>query len=87
MVLEKQPDSMIIIGAGAIGVEFAYIYNTFGTNITIVETQANLLPAEDSEVSGAITNSYRKKGITCLTNSTVSSAKDYGCSVSLTATR
>jgi dihydrolipoamide dehydrogenase len=84
MVLEKQPDSMIIIGAGAIGVEFAYIYNTFGTNVTIVETQANLLPAEDSEVSGAITNSYRKEGITCLTNSTVTSANDYGCSVRLT---
>ncbi len=51
MVLEKQPKDMIIIGAGAIGVEFAYFYNELGTQITLVEMMPQILPVEDEEVS------------------------------------
>ena len=51
MVLEQQPKSMIIIGAGAIGVEFAYFFNAFGTKVTVVEMMPNILPVEDTEVS------------------------------------
>ena len=50
MILEKQPKSMIIIGAGAIGVEFAYFYNAFGTKVTMVEMLPNVLPVEDTEI-------------------------------------
>lgn len=84
MVLEKQPKSMVIIGAGAIGVEFAYVYNAFGTEVTIVEMMANMLPVEDDEVSEAITKSYRKGGVTCLTSTKVTGTKDHGDSVTLT---
>ncbi len=84
MVLEKQPKSMIIIGAGAIGVEFGYVYNAFGTEVTIVEMMPNLLPVEDDEVSDAITKSYTKQGIKCLTNTKVTATKDNGSSVTIT---
>ncbi len=53
MILESRPDSMIIVGAGAIGVEFAYFYNAFGTEVTIVEMLDHLLPVEDTEVPSA----------------------------------
>lgn len=68
MVLEKQPASMIIIGAGAIGVEFAYFYNAFGTKVTMVEMLPNLLPVEDTDVSVALEKSFAKAGIKALTN-------------------
>ncbi len=84
MVLEKQPKSMIIIGAGAIGVEFGYVYNAFGTEVTLVEMMPNLLPVEDDDISDAITKSYRKAGITCLTDTKVTSTKDNGTSVTIT---
>jgi dihydrolipoamide dehydrogenase len=63
MLLEKQPESMIIIGAGAIGVEFAYFYNAFGTQVTIVEMMDHLLPVEDTDVSIALERSFKKQGI------------------------
>src|SRR5215218_7833206 len=66
MILEKQPKSMVIIGAGAIGVEFAYFYNAFGTKITMVEMMPNLLPVEDTEVSQVLEKSFAKQGITTL---------------------
>ncbi|MEM7147635.1 MAG: dihydrolipoyl dehydrogenase [Verrucomicrobiota bacterium] len=66
MLLEKQPESMIIIGAGAIGVEFAYFYNAFGTKVTIVEMMDHLLPVEDTEVSVALERSFKKQGINFL---------------------
>ncbi|MGJ8697046.1 MAG: dihydrolipoyl dehydrogenase [Verrucomicrobiaceae bacterium] len=84
MVLEKQPKSMIIIGAGAIGVEFGYIYNAFGTEVTLVEMMPHLLPVEDTEVSQAITKSYQKAGINCLTDTKVVATKDNGTSVTIT---
>jgi dihydrolipoamide dehydrogenase len=64
--LQSQPKSMIIIGAGAIGVEFAYFFNAFGTKVTIVEMLPNLLPVEDTEVSQALEKSFAKQGITSL---------------------
>src|SRR5438045_5322550 len=67
LVLEKQPKSMIIIGAGAIGVEFAYFYNAFGTKVTLVEMLPNLLPVEDTEISQTLEKSFAKQGITGLT--------------------
>jgi dihydrolipoamide dehydrogenase len=84
MTLEKQPKSMVIIGAGAIGVEFGYIYNAFGTEVTIIEMMPNLLPVEDDDISDAITKSYRKAGINCLTDTKVTGTRDNGKSVTIT---
>ena len=66
MNLPAQPKSIVIIGAGAIGVEFAYFYNAFGTKVTVVEMLPNLLPVEDTEVSQALEKSFAKQGITSL---------------------
>ena len=67
MILEPQPKSMIIIGAGAIGIEFAYFFNAFGTKVTVVELMPNILPVEDTEVSVALEKSLTKQGIRILT--------------------
>src|ERR1700729_509943 len=64
------PKSIVIIGAGAIGVEFAYFFNAFGTKVTIVEMLPNLLPVEDTEVSQTLEKAFAKQGITVLTNHT-----------------
>ncbi|MEO7318363.1 MAG: dihydrolipoyl dehydrogenase [Chthoniobacteraceae bacterium] len=64
--LPAQPKSIVIIGAGAIGVEFAYFFNAFGTKVTMVEMLPNLLPVEDTEVSQALEKSFAKQGITSL---------------------
>lgn len=63
MVLDKQPDSLVIIGAGAIGVEFAYFYNTIGTKVTLVEMMPQILPIEDSEVAAEVEKSFKKSGM------------------------
>ncbi|NBV86032.1 MAG: dihydrolipoyl dehydrogenase [Verrucomicrobia bacterium] len=68
MVLPEQPKSLIVIGAGAIGVEFAYFYNAFGTKVTVVEMLPNLLPVEDTEVSVELEKSFKKQGIKVLTS-------------------
>ncbi len=78
MILQEQPKEMIIIGAGAIGVEFAYIYNAFGTKVTIVEMQDRLLPVEDDEVGDALEKSLTKQGIRCLTKTKINEFKDHG---------
>lgn len=67
LILDPQPKSMIIIGAGAIGIEFAYFYNAFGTKVTVVEMMPNILPVEDTEVSVALEKSLTKLGIKILT--------------------
>ncbi|HEX4666843.1 MAG TPA: dihydrolipoyl dehydrogenase [Chthoniobacterales bacterium] len=67
MILEPQPKSMIIIGAGAIGVEFAYFYNAFGTKVTLIEMLPNVLPIEDTEVSQVLEKALTKQGIRILT--------------------
>jgi dihydrolipoamide dehydrogenase len=51
MVLPKQPKSMVVVGSGAIGIEFAYFYNSIGTKVTVVEYLDNIVPLEDEEVS------------------------------------
>ncbi len=71
MVLAQQPRSMIIVGAGAIGVEFAYFFNAFGTQVTVVEMQPHLLPLADAEVSQTLEQAFRKQGINFLTDTKV----------------
>jgi dihydrolipoamide dehydrogenase len=75
MALEKQPKSIAIIGAGAIGVEFAYFFNAFGTKVTVVEMLPNILPLEDTEASQTLEKSFVKLGIRVLTNTKVVNAK------------
>ncbi|MEM7385980.1 MAG: FAD-dependent oxidoreductase [Verrucomicrobiota bacterium] len=84
MVLEKQPSEIIIIGAGAIGVEFGYFFNAFGTKVTIVEMMPHLLPVEDHEVSKALEKAFRKQGIQVRTNTKVTGTKDLGDGVEIT---
>ncbi len=71
MILEKQPQDMIIIGAGAIGVEFAYFYNELGTRITLIEMMPHILPLEDEEVAKTLEKEFTKNGIRILTNTKV----------------
>ncbi|WP_035334160.1 dihydrolipoyl dehydrogenase [Dokdonia sp. PRO95] len=71
MTLEKQPKSMIVVGSGAIGVEFASFYNTMGTEVTIVEYLPNVVPVEDEDVSKQFERSMKKAGIKVMTNSSV----------------
>lgn len=73
MLLQKPPKSMIIIGAGAIGVEFGYFYNAFGTKVTIIEMMQNILPVEDGEVSKLLESYLKKSGIDILTGTRVES--------------
>lgn len=73
MTLSEQPESMIIIGGGAIGIEFAYFYNSFGTKVTVVEMLSSILPYEDKEHSKIVENSLRKSGIEILTSTKVES--------------
>jgi dihydrolipoamide dehydrogenase len=76
--LEKQPESMIIVGSGAIGSEFAYFYNAIGTRIILVELLPGIVPLEDEEVSKQLERSFKKAGITVITGSTVESANTSG---------
>ena len=71
MALDKQPASMVIVGSGAIGVEFAYFYSTMGTKVTIVEFLPRIVPVEDEEISKQLEKSYKKAGINIMLNSTV----------------
>ena len=81
MTLEKQPKSMIVVGSGAIGVEFAHFYNTMGTEVTIVEFLPNLVPLEDEDVSKQFERSFKKAGIKVMTNSSVESVDTSGKTV------
>ncbi|AFL82074.1 dihydrolipoamide dehydrogenase [Aequorivita sublithincola DSM 14238] len=71
MSLKTQPKSMIVVGSGAIGVEFAHFYNSMGTEVTIVEFLPNLVPLEDEDVSKQFERSFKKAGIKVMTNSSV----------------
>lgn len=71
MSLPKQPKTLLVIGSGAIGMEFAYFYNTLGTEVTIVEFSDRILPREDAEVSKEVEKIMKKKGIKFLTSSSV----------------
>ncbi len=85
MTLEKQPKSMVVVGSGAIGVEFAYFYNSIGTKVTIVEFMDRIVPVEDEEVSKALEKIYKKSGITIMTSSEVTKVdtKGTGCKVTV----
>lgn len=78
MTLSKQPKSMIVVGSGAIGVEFAHFYNTMGTEVTIVEYMPNLVPVEDIDISKQFERSVKKSGIKVMTNSSVESVDTSG---------
>lgn len=71
MVLPQQPKSMIIVGSGAIGVEFAYFYNSMGTKVTIVEYLPRIVPVEDEDISKELEKQYKKAGVQILTESEV----------------
>jgi len=71
MTLAKQPGSMVIVGAGAIGIEFAYFYNSLGTKVTVVELMGGILPVEDRELTRQLETSLRRRGIEILTETRV----------------
>ena len=76
MNLKKAPKSMIIVGSGAIGVEFAYFYNAMGTKVTIVEYLPRIVPNEDNDISKELAKNLKKKGIDILTNSNIEEIKE-----------
>ncbi len=84
MVLAEQPKSMVIIGAGAIGIEFAYFYNAFGTKVTVVEMMPNILPVEDTEVSQTLEKSLIKQGIKVLTGTKTTKTEAHATGVRIT---
>ena len=71
MIPEKQPKSLVIIGAGAIGVEFAHFYQTFGTEVTLIEALPNILPIEDEDISVELEKLFKKRKMNILTNTMV----------------
>ena len=84
MTLASQPSSMIVVGSGAIGVEFAHFYNAMGTEVTIVEYLPNLVPLEDKDVSKQFERSFKKAGINVMTNASVESVDISGKGVKAT---
>ena len=78
MVLPKKPASMIVVGSGAIGIEFAYFYNAIGTKVTVVEYLDNVVPLEDEEVSKTLARILKKQGINIMTGSNVESVDTSG---------
>ncbi|TMI78651.1 MAG: dihydrolipoyl dehydrogenase, partial [Bacteroidetes bacterium] len=78
MSLAQQPQSMIVVGSGAIGVEFGYFYNCLGTKVTIVEFLPRLVPVEDEEISKELEKNFKKQGIQIMTNSEVTSVDTSG---------
>jgi dihydrolipoamide dehydrogenase len=85
MTLKKQPKSMVVIGAGAIGVEFAYFYNAIGTKVTIVEfLEQGLLPREDKDISKELAKVFKKKGLDVRANASVEKVEKKGKSVVVT---
>ena len=85
MVLPKQPKRLLILGAGAIGVEFAYFFNSFGTEVTLLEMMDRILPVEDDEISATLQKSFTKQGIRVLTGTKVEHTEADANGVRLTA--
>lgn len=84
MILPQQPKSMIIVGSGAIGVEFGYFYNSLGTKVTIVEFMPAVVPVEDEEISKELEKNLKKQGIEIMTSSEVTKADTSGNGVKAT---
>jgi dihydrolipoamide dehydrogenase len=78
MTLKDQPKRMVVVGSGAIGVEFAYFYNAIGTEVTVVEYQDHIVPVEDSDVSKQLEKSFKKSGIKVMTSSEVLGVESKG---------
>ncbi|MDD2982999.1 MAG: dihydrolipoyl dehydrogenase [Crocinitomicaceae bacterium] len=78
MTLKTMPKRLVVVGSGAIGVEFAYFYKTLGTEVTIVEFMPNIVPVEDEEVSKQMEKSFKKSGIKIMTNASVESVDTSG---------
>lgn len=83
MVLDKLPKSMVVVGAGAIGVEFAYFYNALGVDVTIVEYLKHLVPVEDEDVSKELERQFKKAGIKLMLGASVESADTKGSGVTV----
>ena len=83
MVLPKMPKKMVIVGSGAIGVEFAYFYNAMGVDVTVIEFLPNIVPVEDIDVSKQLEKTFKKKGMNIMTNSSVEKVEksSKGCEV------
>lgn len=85
MTLESQPKKMVVVGSGAIGIEFAYFYNSMGTEVTIVEYMSNIVPVEDEDVSKQLERSFKKAGVKIMTEAEVTGVDTSGdgCVVSV----
>lgn len=75
MVLDKVPEQLVVVGSGAIGVEFAYVYASMGSKVTIVEFLPRIVPVEDEEVSKALEKEYKKMGVEIMTNASVTAVE------------
>ncbi|GAL77233.1 dihydrolipoamide dehydrogenase of branched-chain alpha-keto acid dehydrogenase /dihydrolipoamide dehydrogenase [Algibacter lectus] len=84
LTLKEQPKKMIVVGSGAIGVEFAYFYNSMGTDVTIVEYLPNIVPVEDEDVSKLVERSFKKSGIKVMTSAEVTTVDTSGEGVKAT---
>jgi len=84
MNLPGQPKELIVIGAGAIGIEFAYFYSVLGTKVTVIEMLDSILPTEDKDVSDALAKSFKKRGIELFTKTSVEKAESKGNKVEVT---
>ncbi len=78
MTLESQPKKMVVVGSGAIGIEFAYFYNSMGTEVTVVEYLPNIVPVEDEEVSKQLERTFKKSGIKVMTSAEVTGVDTSG---------
>jgi dihydrolipoamide dehydrogenase len=84
MNLPEQPKELIIVGAGAIGIEFAYFYSVLGTKVTVIEMLDSILPVEDREISAVLEKNLKKRGINIITNAVVEKAEVNGSRVNVT---
>ncbi|MGH7669554.1 MAG: dihydrolipoyl dehydrogenase [Gemmatimonadaceae bacterium] len=84
LVLEKAPKSMIVVGAGAVGCEFADVFNAFGTKVTLVEVLPRILPVEDAEAGAEVARAFKKRGIEVMTGARISNVKVGKTSVMMT---
>ena len=82
LALKERPNKLLVIGAGAIGIEFAYFYNSFGADVTVVEVMDNILPIEDQEISVALAKNFQKRGMQLKTKTMVESIERQGGTVS-----
>src|SRR5690606_28745338 len=84
LTLDQQPKKLIVVGSGAIGIEFAYFYHTLGTEVTVVEFMPNIVPVEDEEVSKQLERSFKKAGVKIMTSAEVTKVDTSGSGVKAT---